>query len=318
VPSLEVEVDAEVDVEVVSSMEVQLTSEGLSAEEALRVGEANNFNTPPAVARSFENDTFGRLSDRNAGGKGVPSADLRGRGAFGLGHDVHSETPTEQVESSPWELTDRVLWVKSDEDIPEGSVGTVVLPCLEGRHTVQFDNGARFDLPKEELYAAKEAAAAIAAAVAASKKKEEQAAELEAMRNNLERLKKELERVQGEMLGAKGTYKKALRKEASKMDEEISRLVTAYKLRVKSGSAQPSFKVSKKDLLAVYEKLDEDKVGYVPRRELKPALERLSQESADPEVDRFVVLMKQIDSNLVEKVDYERQLAEWNKQNGVK
>lgn len=77
--------------------------------------------------------------------------------------------------------------------------------------------------------------------------------------------------------------------------------------------AGPTFKVSKKDLLGVYETLDEDKAGYVPKRELKPALERLSQESGDPEVDRFIILMEQIDSTLVEKVDYRQQLVEWNK-----
>ena len=48
-------------------------------------------------------------------------------------------------------IGDNVFWSKSDDDVPEGLVGQIVLEKSNGRFRVRFPNGKEFNFKPDEL-----------------------------------------------------------------------------------------------------------------------------------------------------------------------
>jgi len=74
-------------------------------------------------------------------------------------------------------------------------------------------------------------------------------------------------------------------------------------------------KVTRKELLDLYDSVDVDKAGFVSKRELKPVLRAKQQESGDEEVTRLLVMIEDYEKSLVEKYDYRDLLLKWDKDN---
>ena len=74
-------------------------------------------------------------------------------------------------------------------------------------------------------------------------------------------------------------------------------------------------RVTRKELVLLFETVDVEQTGILPKRELKPALQAKLLESGDDEVARLVTMIDAHPKSLIEKIDYRKMLVDWDKQN---
>ena len=76
-------------------------------------------------------------------------------------------------------------------------------------------------------------------------------------------------------------------------------------------------RVTRKDLVLLFETVDAEKTGILPKRELKPALQAKQHETGDIEIGRLVEMIDAHHKSLIEKIDYRKMLVDWDKQNST-
>jgi len=74
-------------------------------------------------------------------------------------------------------------------------------------------------------------------------------------------------------------------------------------------------RVTRQELIALFDEADADKAGFVSKRELKPHIKAKHKETGDEELLRLVKMLDGLENSLVEKAEFRQLLLAWDKDN---
>jgi len=80
-----------------------------------------------------------------------------------------------------------------------------------------------------------------------------------------------------------------------------------------AAQAKEGWKVTKQHLVQAFNKLDSTNAGFISKRELRPKICELRQESGDEEVDTFIASLDALSNFLVDKDQFREDAIAWEK-----